>query len=175
MGTSERLIGIPLNEPMCWQEDFRVKMFRTQVVESESTVLVQGSGPNLESQFARFNPASCSWRTFQDSRIEDSPVFSETWPDSGLMRSGHAYRRAPLVLHIHGKDCSLWPTPRASGRDNCGGSNARQKALRNGVYIGLKQNPRVSEYLMGFPIGWSDLPPAETRLALQSPNGSVGE
>lgn len=162
------------SEPIYWQEDSHVKMFRTQVAESGSRVIVQDSGSNLVGRFARYNPASCSWRTCQGSFIEASPEYSEIWPDSGIVLSGHAYQRAPLVLHIHGKDCSLWPTPRASGRDNCGGANARRKAQRNGVYIGRNQNPQLTEWLMGFPIGWTDLQPSETPSFRKSPNTSAG-
>jgi hypothetical protein len=33
--------------------------------------------------------------------------------------------------------------------------HARQKAKRMGTYIGRKMNPHVSEWLMGFPQGWT--------------------
>jgi hypothetical protein len=53
------------------------------------------------------------------------------------------------------------PTPRVSGRDNCGGSNARKAAKRRGVYAGRSLNPEYQEWLMGWPIGWTGLAPLE--------------
>lgn len=66
----------------------------------------------------------------------------------------------------------LYPTPRADGRDNCGGSNSRRSAKRAGTYIGRKLNPQFVEWLMGFPVGWTDCEPSETLSCPPSPNGS---
>jgi hypothetical protein len=62
----------------------------------------------------------------------------------------------------------LYPTPRAGGRDNAGGSNSRRTAKKNGTYIGRLLNPGFVEYLMGLPIGWSKL----TRRAMESKTGN---
>lgn len=51
----------------------------------------------------------------------------------------------------------MYPTPRADGRDNAGGSNSRRSAKKRGTYIGRALNPQFVEWLMGFPIGWTDL------------------
>jgi hypothetical protein len=65
-------------------------------------------------------------------------------------------------FEAQGKIPPYCPTPRADGRDNCGGNNARRIAKRNGTYIGRKESPPFREWLMGFPPGWTDLPPSET-------------
>ena len=51
----------------------------------------------------------------------------------------------------------IYPSPRADGRDNAGGANSRRTAKANGTYIGRTLNPQFVEWLMGFPIGFTDL------------------
>lgn len=128
----------------------------------ESTVSEADCGLSSPESFAKFDRDSRSWRTAQLSLFGGLAVFSEIWPEWGIMRGGECSRLAPLVLHTHAPECSFWPTPRASDRDNCGGSNARQKAQRNGTYVGRAQNPQLSEWLMGWPIDWTALRPLET-------------
>jgi hypothetical protein len=48
----------------------------------------QGSGVNLLGSFARFDPATSSWKTYQLSLLGGLEPFSETWPRWGLMRDG---------------------------------------------------------------------------------------
>lgn len=81
-----------------------------------------------------------------------------------------------------GKIGPAFPTPRASARDNCGGSNARHKAQRNGTYFGRGYNPNHAAWLMGFPPSWiSNIEPSETpssqsvRTKSSKPSPGVGE
>ena len=41
--------------------------------------------------------------------------------------------------------------------------------------VGGQLNPTWVEWLMGFPIGWTDLEPSETPSSPKSPNGSDDE
>ena len=132
-------------------------------------------GQNSTVSFASYDRESQSWRTRQGCLIEGLTEFSETWPQAGTMRNGACYRRALWVPHTHGPGCFSWPTPRASSRDNCGGSHARAKAKREGKYIGRNINPEFQESLMGFPIGWTELPVSETPSAHACQNGSGEE
>ena len=85
-------------------------------------------GTILLGSFAQFGPDGWSLKTSQLSLLEGSEPFSETWPKSGLMRNGIAYRLQPLVRRTDGSESGLWPTPKASaggpdfakmtGRDN---------------------------------------------------------
>jgi hypothetical protein len=75
-------------------------------------------------------------------------------------------------LEAQGKIPPYYPTPRADSRDNCGGSGARKTAQRNGTYIGRKENPQFREWLMGFPIGWTEIPRSATPSSPKSLSGS---
>jgi hypothetical protein len=143
-------------------EDFHVRTSATPARVLGSRGSVRVSGGKWPESFASYDPATSSWRTSQGLLTGGWTPFSGTWPHSGSMRTGRVYPHVPWVRHTHARECSLWPTPRASDRDNCGGSNARKMAKRNGTYIGRNQNPQVSEWLMGFPIDWSALPHSAT-------------
>ncbi len=59
--------------------------------------------------------------------------------------------------HLSSVAHKMYPTPRSDGRDNAGGTNSRRTAKANGTYFGRTLNPQFVEWLMGFPIGWTDL------------------
>lgn len=61
----------------------------------------------------------------------------------------------------HGVPAPKFPSPRASSRDNAGGSNAAKKAKENGTYISGSINPEWLESLMLWPVGWTSLEPLE--------------
>src|SRR6185436_8568252 len=70
-----------------------------------------------------------SWKTSRHSAAEDSVLFSETWPHSGMTRNGIAYQLPRLVPHMFASACGLWPTPdrglaKSSGSRNLKGSRA---------------------------------------------------
>jgi hypothetical protein len=83
------------------------------------------SGAKCFEWFARYDPASSSWKTPRAYLTGDLEKFSETWPRSGSMLNGRCCRRVPSALHTHGKGCSLWLTPTANDSKPAG-------AARNG-------------------------------------------
>lgn len=74
-----------------------------------------GSGANTTDSFARFDPATSSWRTSQHCFLEGLEKYSETWPRSGMTRSGTAYRLPTLVPLTVETESGLLPTPVAQG------------------------------------------------------------
>jgi hypothetical protein len=94
-------------------EDFPASQFRLPV-EAEPRTTFGGSGPSTPDWFADYDPDSSSWRTSQGCLFEGSATFSETWPSSGMTRSGRAFRLPPLVPRTSAGGSSLWPTPTVS-------------------------------------------------------------
>ena len=90
-------------------------------------------------------------------------------------------RKTPtLTAEVHKR---MWPTPNASDNRDRGhlGSGAVQRRMEKGKQIMLSQsvsktsgalNPTWVEWLMGFPIGWTDLKHLETQLSPRSQNKS---
>lgn len=130
-----------------------------------------GSGLSFQESWARWDLDSSSWKTYQASCLEDWETFSGTWPTSGTTRRGKAYRLAPLVLTSEATVFSSLPhVPRPVACDGKGSGRIRHERsasmnLRdwwNMNYRFVYPPVRVTEYLMGFPPGWTDLEPSVT-------------
>ena len=129
------------------------------------------SGQSLPASFASYDPDTSSWRTSQLCLFGGWELFSETWPRAGMMLSGRCYQRAPLAHHIHDQGCSFWPTPQAQDAKHAAPTDwelsqqetGKQLHLHTALYQILGErgavHPQLSEWLMGFPIGWTDLEP----------------
>lgn len=98
--------------------DFPAKIFQSPGSERESMVSAVTYGKNCADLLAVYDRATRSWRTLQTSLLEneDSGLaqFSETWPRSGMMRNGIAYRLPPLVPRTSVTGFGLLPTPLAT-------------------------------------------------------------
>jgi hypothetical protein len=181
MMTSERL-----NPPMqiSWLEDSPVKTLALQDGAPAWLARVRGYGPKCLELFARFDPDTQLWKTSQRCLIEGYQTWSQTWPRSGLIRNGIAYRLAPLVPLTDVTECGLWPTPIARDARSRKGARRSKNAQgseplsvqvwatptvhgnynRKGAsatsgdgQAGGALNPTWVEWLMGYPAGWTDL------------------
>lgn len=76
-----------------------------------STVSDPGSGAKWPVWFARFDPATSSWKTPQCSLLGGLESFSGTWPRSGSMRSGTCYPRSSVAPLTFASASGLLPTP----------------------------------------------------------------
>jgi hypothetical protein len=98
-----------------------------------------------------------------------SRYLNPIWPTPTCnMISGGANHASPSVLAgNHGLNLTgavaMWPTPTAHIAKE---TNAPSEALTNqptlGSLVGGKLNPMWVEWLMGWPLGWTDLKPLET-------------
>ena len=156
------------------QEVFHAKIFLPQEKAQDLTEKGRDSGEKWQGSFTKYSPDSCSWKTHQCSLAGDLDEFSETWPRWGSMRTGECYQLPMLEQNINETEYGLWPTPTTpSGGGNCGGSGAYKNAIKNGTHIPHSINPSLYEWLMGWPIGWTDLKPLVTGKSpcVQLPHG----
>src|ERR1019366_2558086 len=89
-------------------------------------------------------------------------------------------RLARLVRLIDAGECSLLPTPcKSDGKRWPGSENHSRldnsRGLRLQEELGVRPGPTIVEWMMGFPIGWTDLNVLATPSSPKSPSGSVGE
>jgi len=175
---------------------FRAK---TSLLRAAATALkgsVAGFGPRSSASIAKYDHASSSWRTSQTCLMalvtdlgHGLGEFSETWPKSGLMRNGIAYRLPLSVLHTYESGRGYWPTPqkfdgnmvrqtasdeatlRRLGKGGCSNLTewicaphlfAHRIPLGDWTFGIGSPNPQFSEWLMGFPINWTALEPSAT-------------
>lgn len=120
---------------------------------------------------ARYDHHTSSWKTSPTCLLATTGdglgAFSGTWPRSGMMQSGTAYRLPTLARRMDATVCGLLPTPsgvsnhgqnHVSGRlDEWGGSSNPFR----GSEIGKIHSPRFEEWMMGFPDRWTELTGAE--------------
>lgn len=94
---------------------------------ASATPTCDGSGPMSPAWFARWSPASSSWRTSQTSllgaEVDSSEEFSATWPTSGSMLSGRCYRRGLLVPPSSASASTCWPTATTADSRSGGASS----------------------------------------------------
>ena len=127
-------------------------------------------GPTSQKPFAQYDPNTQSWKMSEDISVSDSKKFSKTFPTSGTMRNGKLYQQAPLVRHKKEKDSLSWPTPRScsamSATINYKVASNPKRFPNLETVIGRrmksqdpggKMNPTWVEWLMGFPLEWTDL------------------
>lgn len=93
---------------------FHAKTSALQVRVQASAEKDRASGKSLPGLLAKWDPASCSWKTAQCSLFEESEQSLETWPRSGSMLSGVCYQRPMSEPRTKETESGSWPTPTAS-------------------------------------------------------------
>lgn len=164
--TFERLTGIPGAVLLTWF--LAVSRARTSVQPERkpgSTAPQVASGWKWPGSFAKFDPATSGWRTRQNSFIEGSAEFLETWPRWGSMLTGECLDLTTWAPITEGSGSGSWPTP-CHGSSHWGGTfqevGGSKNKLRNTPIGKLYVNPDFWESLMGWPIGWTDCEPLAT-------------
>lgn len=164
--TNSGQMGLPL---MSSSADSPVRTSVSQGMERDLLASAAASGGNTLDSFAKYDPASSSWKTSQLCFVEGLATFSETWPRAGMTLNGIAFRRAPLVPLTSVIGFGLLPTlgknePKGAGRARFRGSPEFRGAkmsegLRSGPTDPIYLHPDFAEEVMGFPPGWTALEP----------------
>ena len=126
-------------------------------------------GQKCTESFAKFAPATHSWKTPQSSFLEDLDTFSQTWPQAGIMLRGSCWALQTVEPRTSGKESGslpgiqTYPTPTCQDAKNNGSpSQKRRRTPPLNAVCGGPLNPGFVEWLMGWPIGWTDLEPLGT-------------
>jgi hypothetical protein len=153
---------------------FHAKTSAPQERGQESTESDPGCGHIWQELLARYDQSTSLWRTPQCSLLGDYTEFSETWPKWGLMQDGVSYQRQTLVRPTSETESGLrLPTPLASDHKKL----TRNKEYHLNRHYDLPNkivqlghppskngawgfyHPILSESMMGWPLGWTDLKP----------------
>jgi len=124
----------------------------------------QECGDKWLASFVKYDPDTSSWRTHQCSLLGDLDEFSGTWPRWGSMQTGECWEQIPLDMPITEPEFGWWPTPTVSDSSGAGRAGPRKGANISSLKDYLSKwyrlaYPPVSttEYMMGWPLGWTDL------------------
>jgi hypothetical protein len=126
-------------------------------------------GSTWRELWVKWNPDTSSWKTHQCLWEEDLSESSVILPRWGMMRDGALWERTMPVLRTKGKESGWWPTPTKTvgpkrDLEAIAEAQARFKAglskFNPGVTleaaIGGYPNPPWTEWLMGWPMSWTD-------------------
>lgn len=118
------------------------------------------------------SPVSYSLKTQTLSLQGEDQKSSKRLPISGLTVDGSLRKLERKVLHKYGKDGFVWPTPTASqaSKPIREPSPSRKKGehgydLQDKIgeihpnLIGKRINPQFLEWMMSYPLGWTELEP----------------
>lgn len=136
----------------------------------ESKANEAGCGRKWLGLFAKFDLNSCSWKTLQCSLLEGLDDYSEIWPRWGTMRNGECWERTMPERLTGETEFGLsqhWPTPicHMAKESDCPSEATRNEpslthqARGGDETLPKKLNPEWVEWLMGWPIGWTNLEP----------------
>jgi hypothetical protein len=156
----------------------------------ELTASEAACGAKWPASFARWNPDSSSWKTHQCSLFGGWEDYSETWPEWGIMLHGECWAAKPLEQANNAEGYGYWPAMTCNGWRAEGSIRQLRKLVEMGITTeaeasamgggslrpermerwerepeeatGGRMNPAWGEWLMGWPIGWTDKTPLET-------------
>jgi len=160
------------------QEDSLAKILVAREKEKDSTENEVACGEKCGVSLAKYDHNTCSWKTHQFSLLGGLEEFSETFPKWGIMHDGELLERI-IPAHLTSETESgfllptptcadaMWPTPRCFMHKDAltdrGKSNLGEVVNQiEGMSITGQLNPTWVEWLMGWPLGWTDLKPLET-------------
>ena len=172
-------------------EDFHAKTLAQQGKEMDLMENEAECGNIWRGWLAKYDPNSCSWKTAQCSLLGEEPESLATLPRWGMTVGGLLWEHPMLEPITNEKGCGFWPTPCLPGNGGtngkaklkkmlawptprtagmCGGTGSwellnknttKEEARQMGAGNGGKLNPTWVEWLMGWPLGWTDLKPLE--------------
>ena len=180
--TCEPLTGVPGEGVLTWWlEASRVRTSvsptptERQTKATALTASAQGSGARCTASFAKFDPAELKWKTAQGCLFSGGPgsaEYSQTWPSWGLMRDGECWELPAWAPPTNGTASGSVPTPVATMSKGSSLASLTRKSGRSRArdrldhYVmatdGGPLSPEYAEWLMGWPIGLTDLRPLET-------------
>jgi hypothetical protein len=172
MAISKTLTGTQSQDPTLFAVDTLANLSPSQ--ESEKEKMTIGTCGRLSTTpLSIYDPVTQSWKMLQLTFPWDSDKFSETWPKSGMTQNGKSYQLQPWVRLIEETESSLLPTPTCKPIyhpevpwDGVSRHLLRPGGLKFGISIadvvGGRPNPMFLEWMMGFPLRWTELEDSET-------------
>jgi len=177
--------------PTLFAVDSPVKTYRSRGIARGLKAKGLRSGRSSIVSFAKFaqdgSLLKMSQGYYQVTMESSLQKFSENFPRAGMMRNGELYRHPTWERRTSENDCLLLPTPTATlglmgfcKRDAIRSASGEKRASGASIGVSLRWspdllpfykdgqgsqfvNPLLSEWMMGFPMLWSDCTQQETQ------------
>ncbi len=184
--TSEKYEASYTQESLFSQEDFHANHLAMSE-ENEDKQMTATSGLKCLELYAKQGPVGCLAKMLLASKTWHSTRRCLTWKAKITKSNRLLFQLVPSMLRTEeiesGSVRWMWPSPRACEleggvvkAENDGGGGGWYRKNKKGVRWGVKLkdavaalengqknlNPQFVEYLMGYPIGWTDVTLLET-------------
>jgi hypothetical protein len=149
---------------MWYQAVFLAKILAPQDKAQGLTVKDRDYGRNLNESLAKYDHDTHSLKTAQCSLLEDLIESSVIFPRWGTMRNGVLFQQpiAEQTMSERGFG-SLLPTPTChNAKEMACPSEYNRNTPTLATHVGGKIHPEFTEWMMGWPIGHTDLKPLAT-------------
>lgn len=125
-------------------------------------IRAQASGGSIGESLAKYDPATCGWKTRQCSLLGEECESLATLPRWGMTAGGELWALT-TPAHLTDATASGWLLPTPAARD-WRSPNRRTYAERGGGkkgeqlpnWLGSAVPPTLAEWIMGWPLGWTD-------------------
>ena len=168
--TCEPLTGDRGEALLTWcLEDSRAKTSPPPARVPGSAASEADSGARWHALLVKFSPDSCGWKTARCLWEEDLDWSCLTLPRWGSLHDGELWERATLALPTREKDSGCLPTIRCFDRHGLTKNRTNAKAGAPGLseVIGGIPNPMWGEWLMGWPMEWTNVSTASATAKYQ--------
>lgn len=155
---------------MLYLEDSLAKTLVQQGKEQELEVNDQACGNIWRESLAKYDQDTHSLKTQLYSDPEGLIPCSVILPHWGTMLNGVCYRQPALAQTIKEPGCGYLPTPTChNAKEGAYPAEYTRKTPTLATHVGGKIHPEFTEWMMGWPLGWTDLKPLETDKFLSWP------
>lgn len=142
---------------------FHAKTLVQQEEEQELMERDHECGNTWQESLEKCNQLSLSLKTPLCSALEDSVLSSKTLPKWGMMLNGECYQQKVSEPITKETEFGLLPTPTChNAKEGAYPAEYKRKTPTLATHAGGKLNPMWVEWLMGWPLGWTDLKPLGT-------------
>ena len=137
----------------------RILVQQTQM-QLEFQELAVAFGSNTLESLEKSTQLGFSRKTLHFSRPGAWASSFKTWPRSGTLLNGMCFLPTRRERSTSGRGYSFLPTPTAhNAKEGAYPAEWARNTRTLATYAGGKINPEWTEWLMGWPIGWTDLKP----------------
>ena len=143
--------------------DSPARTFQHPAKVQELKVNEADCGLNLLGSLAKYDLDTCSWKIPLCLFQGDWGLFSGIWPRWGTLRNGECWERQPLAQTTSVTGYGLlqvYPTPTAhNAKEGAYPAEYTRETPSLATHVGGKIHPHFTEWMMGWPLGWTDLKP----------------